>query len=362
MISGTPITQEERQTVASWISSKGKSVSDVSRGDVSRAFGITDRRARTILEQLRWSMGSIPTVVEPPTVQVLPGASTDELMAQYRSWIGWSEEVNSREPEPFEGEEKIVICGDPHAPFQADDAIRRMVDAEAKDATRLVINGDLTDLQNFSRHDKFGQKYTPCEELSRAQALLNYLSESFREVDIVGGNHDARWIKYLVARNVEPGVLEAFRMLCPNFDSPLHLLARDLPNVRVVPKQKIGHAEFGFFYQIGDLVTTHAEVYSKIPNKAVGVVIHWLKSYAEPQGLVKPFRVVAQNHTHQFGMTWNDFGTWGIENGCMCEVGDYCGNPQLRGAARPWMKGYTVAHQVDGVTDISRLRVVPLGF
>jgi hypothetical protein len=165
-----------------------------------------------------------------------------------------------------------------------------------------------------------------------------------------------------VAKNVEPGVLEAFRMLCPKFDSPLHLLAKDLPNVEIVQGYSLDHAEFSWFYQIGDLVTTHAEVYSKIPNRAVGTVIHWLKSYAEPQGLVKPFKVVIQNHTHQAGLTWNDFGIWGIENGCMCQVGDYCGSPQLRGAARPWMKGYSVAHQIDGVTDISRLRFVPLGF
>jgi hypothetical protein len=359
MIAGSPISAEERQAVADWIASQNLTASSVGRGVIASQFGITDRRARTILDQLRWSAAT-PTPSSSEQV-ILANASVDELMGVYRSWVGWSEAVDSDPPTEADGEEKIVICGDPHAPFQSKDAIRRMVDAEAKDADRLVINGDLTDLQNWSRHDKFGQKFTPRDEIAEAQALLNFFSESFPRVDIVGGNHDARWIKYMVARNVEAGVLEAFRLLCPHFDSPLHLLAKDLPNVSLVPRQKIGHAEFGFFHQIGDLITTHAEVYSKIPNRAVGNVIHWLKSYAEPQMLVKPFKVVVQNHTHQFGLTWNDFGVYGIENGCMCDVGDYCSNPQLRGAPRPWLKGYTVAHQVNGVTDISRLRVIPLG-
>lgn len=50
---GSPITDAERQRVAEWIASLGKTPMDVSRDVVASNFGYTQRRARTILEDLR---------------------------------------------------------------------------------------------------------------------------------------------------------------------------------------------------------------------------------------------------------------------------------------------------------------------
>jgi hypothetical protein len=62
MTAGTPITDIERRQVVDWLISNGKTPEDVSRGDIARQFGYTDRRARTIRDELiltwdKWTQG-----------------------------------------------------------------------------------------------------------------------------------------------------------------------------------------------------------------------------------------------------------------------------------------------------------------
>lgn len=352
-----PITDIERRKVADWIISTGRTAEAVTRGEIARTFGYTDRRARTIRDELRLTWDQWTANTDGTVSLVNEQARVDDLMLQFRQWVGWSLPV-AGPPEPQPGKVKVLIAGDPHCPYQSESTLQ----AIAKEGADLVVlNGDVTDLQNWSRHSKFTQKFTPQEEIASAQAVLNFFAERFPETRIISGNHDGRWIKYLVSRNVEPGILEAFRLLCPKFDSPLHLLTKDLPNVNVADPVRVSHAEFGWFYQLGDLVTTHAEVYSRIPNRAVGNVIHWLKSFAQPQGLIGEFKVAIQNHTHQAGVTFNDYGIVGVENGCACLLGDYCASPQMM-TPRPWINGFTTLTQVDGVTDLNSIRFHFVGF
>lgn len=328
-------------------------VSDISAASIRRVCKLPGRRSRTLFEKMK-------AEVSEPTEQ--PDTTCDDKFAAYREFIGWNDRhIIMPRPRKSTEVQKIVVCGDPHAPFHDMGAISEMISREATDTDLLILNGDFLDLNNWSRHDKFYVRYSPKQELAESQALLNLLASKFQKIVMLPGNHDERWVKALVARGVPADILDAYRSINPEFLSPLHLMAKALSNVEVAEPKPLGdYARFGWFYQVGDLITTHAETYSKIPNRAVGSVIHWLQSYALPQSLVQPFKVVIQNHTHQAGVTYNDFGVWGVENGCLCQPGDYVSSPKMAGAPRPWIKGYTVLNQVYGVTDIQSLRFIPL--
>ncbi len=178
----------------------------------------------------------------------------------------------------------------------------------------------------------------------------------------MSGNHDERFIKWLVRdKSIPPSILEYFQLMDPDFLSPLAKVCAGFPNVETIKPLELDYARFPFIHQEGDCILSHAERFSKIPNRATGDVIHWLKSYAEPQGLVKPFRVVIQAHTHQAGSTWCDYDTLGIEAGCLAKVPDYSGDPKLRGAGRPSVVGYTLVYQDGGVTDRNESRFIRLG-
>jgi hypothetical protein len=247
-----------------------------------------------------------------------------------------------------------------HAPFQHDGAIWGMIQRTAHRAERLVIAGDLADMFNMSSYAKFKRQYTALEEIIRVQGLLQLFAESYPEVVVLRGNHDDRFIKNLQRMGMQPDLFEVFNFLHGEYSlHPVYVLARAFKNVRIVDPLKLDNAEFAYLYQQGDAIVSHAESFSQIPNKAVGSVIQSLKSFHEPQGLVKPFKIVIQAHTHQAGLTFCDYGIVGIENGCLCTVPDYSADPR-RLPRRASILGWTELIQDSaGNTDIEQTRFVP---
>src|ERR1017187_4073711 len=155
------------------------------------------------------------------------------------------------------------------------------------------------DCWSTSRWPKARRETDPRTEFIEAQAVLHLLAEHFRRIVVIGGNHDARPRKYLADR-LPPNVMDYLALTAPNALNPLSLMAAPLKNVTIAPVIQAGNAHFDFLYQVGDCIVSHAEACSKIPNRAVsGPVLQWLKSFAEPQGIVKPFIAVVQAHTYQ---------------------------------------------------------------
>jgi predicted phosphodiesterase len=271
-------------------------------------------------------------------------------------------EVSPQPPEPkpiLDGAEFTVIASDLHVPYENAEAVRWMVKRTYKKANRLVIGGDLADMFYFSKYMKFKNHFTATEEMARVKAQINLFAEAFDEVVIMRGNHDDRFIKWMARRGMEPEVMDVFRYLFGvHAMHPIYVLAADLKNVKVVESISCDYAEFSYLGQFGDCVVSHAEKYSKIPNKAVGDVIQSLKSFHEARGLIKPFRVVVQAHTHQAGKTWNDFGVVGIENGCLSALPDYSGGSKTLPHRSPVL-GYTELHQVNGVSDLEKTNFIP---
>ena len=173
------------------------------------------------------------------------------------------------------------------------------------------------------------------------------------------GNHDDRFIKYLLRQGIKPEAMEVFKYIYgAHAMHPIYVLAHGLPNVKVIEPLNKDYAEFSYLYQHGDCVVSHAEKFSQQPNKVAEDMIKTLMSYHVPAGIIKPFNVVVQCHTHMAGKTWGDFGKIGIENGCMAMIPDYSGNAKLL-PRRPPVLGYTELWQYAGISDLERTNFVP---
>jgi hypothetical protein len=285
---------------------------------------------------------------------------SDRAYSGYKDWIGWTGEVPAPPPPRPSKEKKIVVINDLHIPFHDERRLMEVVRRTADDTDELVVAGDFADFFNFSRFPKLSQTFTPVEEHQHQQRIANLLSKNFREVKILRGNHDgARMVKMLEAQGVPAAMLDYFQALCPGFINPLELVVKDLKNVSMVDPIELDYARFGFIYQLGDLILSHAETYSRTPLVAAGNALDWLQKFALPEGIVKPFKHVAQAHTHGAGKVWADYGCWAYELGCLCLYPEYVSDPKIK-TPRGWKKGFTVFYQHDGVTDSERSNFIPL--
>jgi hypothetical protein len=289
-----------------------------------------------------------------------PVVSFDAAFASYQEWIGYTLDpvVPERRGRPHK-RKRIVAAGDFHVPFHSREALRELIRREAGIADLLVIAGDLADCWSTSRWPKLKRETDPRSEFLETQAVLNLLSSHFKQIVVVSGNHDSRPKKYLAER-LPPDVMDYLQLTAPGALNPLELMAAPLRNVSIAPAIQAGNASFDFLFQAGDCIFSHAESYSKIPNRAVsGPVLQWLKSFAEPQGIVQPFTTVVQAHTHQAGTVHGDFGVLAIENGCMCGVQGYQSDAKIR-STRPPVLGWSVIFQENGITDHAESRFISL--
>jgi hypothetical protein len=310
--------------------------------------------------------------VRPPAWVHIPG-SVAEAEKQFNDFIGYDGRppaVPTDRPVKLSGEKKILLLNDIHAPYHDINAIKQAILEQAHDTDTLLLGGDLMDLFNVSRYDKFEVHYPLEEEFRSGKALLNYFSSIFPRIRIIPGNHDERWKKYLMTkRNLSPADIVAMNYLIreasgdPDMDitDPLYLLTRDLKNVEVVKPVRKDYARFSFFMQENDLIVSHAEKFSRVTGTAANTAMTWFQSYALPEGLVRPFRVFAQCHTHQASMNWSNFSIWTMECGCLCKTPDYAAGPKLMGAQRAPKLGYSVFYQdATGRTDMRRSRFIPI--
>lgn len=284
----------------------------------------------------------------------------ETLLYEFNKWIGDAKPASKKAPYLLKSEKKNLVLNDLHSPFHDEEALAKAI-GDNLDADEVWIAGDLQDLFGFSRYDKYVAPFSPVEEFQSSRVIIRTLSEKFPKVKVMSGNHDDRFLKYLVRdKKIPTAILDFFKMQDENFLSPLAKICAPFKNVEVIKPIELDYSAFPFIAQFGDCILSHAEKFSKVPNKAVGQVIHWLKSYCEPQGLVEPFKMVVQAHTHQAGKTWNDYGVVGIEAGCLALSPDYAGDPKLGGAERPTVTGYTLIYQKNGVTDINKSNFIQI--
>lgn len=101
---------------------------------------------------------------------------------------------------------KILILSDLHFPYQDNQAIRAAIKyGKEKKVTCILINGDLLDFANISRHEKDWRMRSVSQEFEAVREFLIELRSHFPKCKIVfkEGNHDERFEKYLFTKAPE---------------------------------------------------------------------------------------------------------------------------------------------------------------
>ena len=101
---------------------------------------------------------------------------------------------------------KVLIISDLHFPYQDNKSIELALNYGLdKKANCILINGDLLDLPNCSRHEKDWRMRSVNDEFNAVRQFLVSLRKAFPNAKIVfkHGNHDERWEKYLYVKAPE---------------------------------------------------------------------------------------------------------------------------------------------------------------
>jgi predicted phosphodiesterase len=280
--------------------------------------------------------------------------TADDCWAVLDDFIGRSRQRPVQQKRtPSKSEQRIVIASDFHAPFHDPWAVAELISRESKRTDTLIVNGDIQDFYAISRFTKY-ESVSVESELAAVDALLGQLSAAFPEVVLVGGNHDTHRFEKQLRSMLSMEMIHVIEFLTGGNLSVLRVLAKRYPNVRFADVQ-VGRFHVGWFWQLGDLITAHAEKYSRVPGAALRGIEEWFTDQHETLGL-RPWRVLVQAHTHQLGMFPFKADRLLVEQGCMCSTHGY--QLQARIMGRPQRLGYVTLAQTKGVTDVNSVRLV----
>lgn len=315
---------------------------------VARSLGVS----KSSVERYRDVSPEKPKTVQPDRIEEHAAWHKEkflELQERFKKWIGDTDKVRTvRTSLTRKSRVKILELNDIHAPFHNEEALAQAIN-DNRDADECWIGGDLLDLFGVSRYPKSRMAFSLVEEFQAGRMIIKTLAETFPIVRVMSGNHDERWQKYLVAKNIPPDVLDFMKFAWPDSMSPLARLCCDLPNVHMMEAKKIDYAEYGYIHQFGDCLLSHAEKYSIVPGKTGVDVLDRCKKKLEPMGVVTDFKVLIQCHSHSAAKVWADYGVVIIEAGCLSRIPDYDSSARIMG--RQPIVGYTVVYQENGATD-----------
>jgi predicted phosphodiesterase len=247
---------------------------------------------------------------------------------------------------------RIVIASDFHAPFHDAAAVGELIARESGTADTLIVNGDIQDFYAISRFTKY-ESVSIESELAAVDALLGQLSSAFREVVLVGGNHDTHRFEKQLRSLLSLEMVHVIEFLTGGNLSVLRVIAKRYPNIRFADTQ-VGRFHVGWYYQHGDLICAHAEKFSRVPGAALRGIDEWFTDQDAALGL-QPWKVLVQAHTHQLAwIPWKSDRLL-VEGGCMCQTHGY--QLQARIMGRPQRRGYVTLEQTKGVTDINSVRL-----
>lgn len=323
--------------------------------DAARALGMNRGTLQT-----RWQLAKQHAVAHGLSVPVLSGEpivtqpsprlpiSADEAWEHLDGWIGRKRAPKPKHPKWKPGrEQRFVVAGDFHAPFHDPEIVAELIASESGKTDTLIISGDLMDFYSISRFLKY-ERVTIEQEIAGADALLGQLAAAFPDVLIVSGNHDSQRFEKQLRSLLAPEMMHVIELLTGGNLSIIHMLAKRYPNVRFAPQQSGNHA-LSWMTQVGDLLVTHAEKFSRVPGSAVRSIDEGLTDFDHVYNL-KPWRVLLQAHTHAASLIpWKADRLLG-ETGCCCVTHGYQLTARMGG--RPQRQGYVTLRQIDGKTDL----------
>jgi predicted phosphodiesterase len=248
-------------------------------------------------------------------------------------------------------EQRIVVAGDFHAPFQENEDVASMIHRE-RGADLLVLNGDLQDFYSISSFIKY-EKVSIESELAAVDALLGQLSRAFPDVLIVAGNHDHQRFEKQLRNRLSIELVHVVEFLTGGNLSVIRLIAKRYPNVRFA-ENHVGRHQLGWFHQEGDLLCTHAEQFSSVEGATLRRLATRMERMTPVFGL-QPWRVCVQAHTHQFGQL-KVGDKMMLEGGCMASVPGYVLTASSGMSVQT--NGYWTLTQDRGRTDWNSLKFV----
>ena len=248
--------------------------------------------------------------------------------------------------------QRIVVAGDFHAPFIDAEAVATLIADEGPCTDTLILSGDVIDHYSVSRFVPY-ERVTIEQEIAGADALLGQLAGAFPDILIVEGNHDQPRFEKQIRALLSPEMMHCIELLTGGNLSIIQMLAKRYPNVRFAPQQA-GRYKLGWLTQVGDLIVSHAEKFSRVPGAALRQIDEGLTDFEAVYGL-KPWRVLCQAHTHQLGIFPFKSDRLLVEGGAMCQTHGYQMTARMGG--RPQRIGYITLQQTAGITDINSVRM-----
>ena len=110
---------------------------------------------------------------------------------------------------------KVGILSDLHIPYHSNEAIISALEfLKSKDVNCIILNGDVLDCYQLSRFEKDPRKRNMKHELEATRQFLDVLKKHFPKTKIVFkiGNHEVRWMKYMVTKAPELLDIDEFRL------------------------------------------------------------------------------------------------------------------------------------------------------
>lgn len=236
-------------------------------------------------------------------------------------------EGEGRDSKPYivpKQNKRIGILSDMHIPYHDKDAVFKALEYfQRREIDTLIFNGDTVDCYQLSRFDKDPRKRSFGEELRITKEFLQGIHKAFPGVLKIFklGNHEERYIKYLVSKSPEIADL-----LIDNFDFPAFLEFGSM-NIQYVSEKQLIYA--------GNLVIAHGHEW---PGFGGGV------NPARTMALKAKSNVIV-GHFHRYSehvqktVKGRIDGAW--STGCLCEL-----NP-LYMPNNDWVHGFAYAEILD---------------
>jgi len=246
---------------------------------------------------------------------------------------------------------KYLIIQDTHIPFHDEEFLVSIIEKHKNEIDGLIIAGDFLDCYSISPFPKY-KDISLREELTEGVKILQYLSENVKEIIVITGNHERRVTK-AIHRNLDKNMAFLIQTNLLDFISrglALETIGHELSNIEVIDN---------WYYQIGDAIIGHPEIYSSVELKSAVKSYEWFKKWQGRLNLDE-FRFISHAHTHKAGVAYVEEASklhMVVETGACCLTQDYAIRAESRGKYTPPQNGYVLLIQENGKTNLNRTRL-----
>ena len=282
----------------------------------------------------------------PPTTETTflhePLTTFDQAWKLWQSCIGQSKDryKKAQRPKPAGKTRRITVLPDLHVPHHDKKLFAKFLAMTVDTTDVLVCIGDLSDSASVSAYppDPESRALTFAEEWAECQIVLDTLSESYKEVHVILGNHDVR-LRRQLARKLSPDMLAAISSMTPQGTlSPItaQIRARRYPNVKIanhpIPDSTMT-LDWLTTIDGSDALFAHPERYSKVAGRALRDFRDWCQSHTESLGL-DDVRCYLIGHTHMMSMfpSSSDGKKLLVEVGNLAKTAGYQIQPKYAGS------------------------------